>query len=166
LRGPARVKITDFTTPVTSELSTIKSIGTDMVYSPLLAIDDADAHIFGRYEWNNAPASAYKKFPEWTSVVLGTCTSEYELLRAIFRQAGCTIRCETGDIIMENDTVFAVHSCHSGPLVFRLPPDCRGLKDIYSGNTFMVSNGFVHTGYAKSKGDTRLFRKIKKNRLK
>lgn len=159
LRGPARVAITDFNTPLTRELATVRSIGTDMVYAPLLAIDDPAATVFGRYDWNQAPAAAVREFRDWTSVVLGTCTSEPELLRAILRNAGCTIRCETGDVIMENRSVLGLHAWHGGPQVLRLPPGCRGLQDLYSGNRFMVSDGFVHVGVV-GRGATRMFLKL------
>jgi len=161
LRGPAKIKITDFTTPVTRELATISTIGTELVYSPLLAIEDKDATVFGTYEWNEAPAAAYKCFPNWTSVVIGTSAAEFELLRRIFRQAGCTIRCEIGNIIMENQSILGVHTRHPGPLILRLPPECCGLKDLYSNNRFIENNGFVHLGYT-GKGDTRMFLKLKR----
>lgn len=160
LRGPAKIKITDFTTPVTRELATIKTIGTELVYSPLLAIEDKNANVFGIYEWNGVPAAAYKCFTNWTSVYIGTSTTEFELLRGIFRYAGCTIRCEVGNVIMENQSVLGVHTRHPGPLVLRLPSECCGLEDLYSGNRFMKNNGFVHLGYA-GKGETRIFLKLK-----
>lgn len=159
LRGPARVRITDFTMPMTRELATIRSLGTDFIYSPLLAIEDSEAKVFGRYEWNEMPAAACKTYRGWTSVVLGTCTSEPELLRAIMRNAGCTIRCETGDVIMENRSVLGVHAWHGGPLVLRMPLNCCGLQDLYSGNCFMADGGYVHIGYVE-RGETRVFRKI------
>lgn len=164
LRGPAKIKIIDFTTPVTRELTTVGTIGTDLVYSPLLTIEDKDATVFGIYEWNEAPAAAYKSFPNWTSVVIGTSTAEFELLRGIFRYAGCTIRCEIGNIIMENQSVLGIHTRHPGPLILRLPPKCIGLQDLYSGNRFMKNNGFVHLGDG-GKGETRVFLKLRDKTL-
>jgi hypothetical protein len=159
LRGPARVRVTDFSLPMTREMATSAYLGTDFVYSPLLRVDDEKAKLFGRYGWNDAPAAAIKGFSDWTSVVLGTCTAQHELLRGIFRQSGCTIRCETGDIVLENKSVLGLHFCHGGPVVLQLPAGCRGVRDLYSGNEFHVDQGRVHIGHV-SKGETRIFRKL------
>ena len=159
LRGPARVRITDFSVPITQEMSTNGFLGADFVYSPLLQVEDDEAELFGHYEWNDAPAAACKQLSDWTSVVLGTSTAQHELLRGIFRQSGCTIRCETGDIVLENRSVLGLHFCHGGPVVLQLPSGYRGVRDLYSGNEFHVDQGRVHIGHV-TKGETRIFRKL------
>lgn len=163
LRGPARIRITDFDTPVTRELVTVRALGTDMVYSPLLRVDDTEASVFGVYDWNGASAAAFRRHPDWTSVTIGTSTAEVELLRGIFRQAGCTVRCETGDVLVENRSILGLHIRQAGPQLLRIPPDCSGLEDLYTGRRFMVTGGAVHIGHGKGKGETRLFRKIGEN---
>jgi hypothetical protein len=160
LRGPARIRITDFDTPVTRDLQTAGHLGTDMVYAPLLEVGDPAARVFGRYVWNDVPAAAFREYADWTSVYLGTSTSEPELLRGICRNAGCTIRCETGDVLLENRSVLGLHIRQAGPQVLRLPPGYAGLEDLYTGRRFLVTDGAVHIGHSPGKGETRLFRKL------
>jgi len=160
LRGPGQVRITDFTTPMTRELTDAAHFGTQQVFEPLLVIDDTGATVFGQWVVNGAPAAAFKRFSGWTSVVLGTSTSHHRLMRAVFRDAGCGIRCESGDIVFENRSFFGLHACKGGPMVVRLA-DCEGLDDLYSGRRFMQQSGLIHLGSARRAGDTRLYRKLR-----
>ncbi len=145
LKAPAKVKITDYMTPMTCEMETTTSLGTDMVYSPLLIIEDEDATVFGRWIFNDAPASAFKRFPEWTSVVLGTGTSDRYLMRAVFKDAGCVVRCDNNDIVMENKSYIALHTFGPGPHLIYMP-ECEALINLFTDEIIEVVDGYAHAG--------------------
>jgi hypothetical protein len=157
-RGPAHVRVTDYATPMTRELDCTETFGTDMVFEPLLVVDDPDAVAFGAWTFNGLPAAAFKRCRGWTSVVLGTSTADRALLRAVFRDAGCTIRSEVGDIVYENRSVIAIHTCTWGSHILRVP-ECGALQDLFSGQVYAAEGGAVHLGRLHAY-QTRVYRKL------
>jgi hypothetical protein len=94
---------------------------------PLIYVDDSSATILGSYLKGRQPAFAVKRFPDWTSVYIGSPAPNAAVLRAIAQAAGAHQYVDGDDIVYANQSFVAVHTREAGRRVVSL----RRRSDVY-----------------------------------
>ena len=93
---------------------------------------DDDAVVIGRFSIHGEPALVYRDFPDWRSMYCATQFIGSDLLRAISKNAGCHIVCDTDDFIFVNHSYVSIHAATKGLKTLRFPR-LVSPRDIYSG---------------------------------
>ncbi|MCY2927136.1 MAG: hypothetical protein NT031_17225, partial [Planctomycetota bacterium] len=138
-RGAGRFAPSDYNLPCLREATAQAVLGTGAILSPRLIVDDPDAQIIARWP-DGEPAAAVREHPGWRAYYFPSPPNNAQILRAIFRQAGCHIYnaglCR--DVIYANKSLLAVHTNHYfQPLT--LPAPAR-VTDLFS-DTVVVEHG-------------------------
>jgi hypothetical protein len=105
--------------------------------TPLFAVDDPAAEIFGRYRASGHPAVARKIFSDHQAWYVAVPNKGEQPLRSILRSSGAHVYCYRGEIVYSGDGLLVVHmkeggthqiSLRSGKTVrFELPPGVHTL---------------------------------------
>jgi len=158
-RAPARWRIDGHHDPITANLPTFSEWGdfdrptttgfemnrdtmapwvpAPMMVNPLFYVDDSEctafrsATVLGSYLQGGQPAFAVKRFPEWTSVYLGSPAANAGLLRAVARAAGAHRYVDGDDIVYANRSFVAIHTREAGQrtVCLRAPSDAYEVFD-------------------------------------
>lgn len=121
-----RTLITEFDHPITRDLSPDTVIGSPTRYGPMLF--PRDGTMLGRAwtkQGRNHAGLAIKSMPGWHSLFTTAAPLPAALWRGIARFAGAHVWCDSGDIVLADRSIVAVHSTKSGPRTLRLPRSCR-----------------------------------------
>jgi hypothetical protein len=146
-RHPARIKIDNRQDPMTLDLIELDEFGdyerlvttgfqmnrdtmapwklAPTTVAPLFYVDDSSVIILGSYLQGGQPAFAVKRFPEWTSVYVGSPAPNAAVLRAIARAAGVHQYVAGDDIVYASESFVAVHTREAGErtVCLRQPAD-------------------------------------------
>jgi hypothetical protein len=87
---------------------------------PVFAIKDSKVVPLAHFKENNLTAIAKKDMGEWTSVFCSLPLQKSEMMRKIFKEAGCHIFSNDGDVIFSGGGIFAVHTKVGGKRHFTL----------------------------------------------
>ncbi len=113
----------------------------------------AGTNVLARFEPSGAPAIAVRR-DGWTSVYIGSLRCPPQLLRNIAQQAGVHIYLDSDDVLATDGRFLAVHACHAGPKLIRLPQPTR-VRDALSGTVIAERTDAVALDLKL--GETRLF---------
>ncbi|MDD5663445.1 MAG: hypothetical protein PHT71_04195 [Victivallaceae bacterium] len=96
-------------------------------------VNDPQSEVIARYAFDDAPAIAVKKFPNWTSVyVTASSGLSPELLNNIAKQAGAYRLCPPNMVQSSmNGSFLSIHAIKSGNITFSLPYQAR-VTDVHS----------------------------------
>lgn len=157
-RGVARFRIDDYNIPCMSEATAQMMLGTGVIVSPRLIVDDPKAQIIAHWP-DGLPAAAMKQHDGWTSYYFPVPPNNAQLFRAIFKNAGCHIYTHNTcrDIVYANRSLLAIHTTHYGQDV-RLPAPAR-ITDLFTGTVLSEKSDTIHLGKSwHFTGGTSLFR--------
>lgn len=97
-------------------------------------IEDPAATTFARFSENGRSAMAFKRFADWTSIVLAAPNSlGGDLLNNIAKQAGAFVCGEAGQSVFMNGNFISIHCMKSGPFTIKLPPDRSKVMEPFTG---------------------------------
>ncbi len=161
-----RTLITNFTHPITAGLNADTVIGGPLAYGPALYPKDGTA--LGA-AWTklgfNYTGLAVKEFGngagkgrgegDWASVFTTAVPVPAAIWRNLARYSGEHVYCETGDILMADSSIVALHSVRSGEKRIELPSNCR-IHDVVSGT--LVSDNASSIAFKMEEPGTRIFR--------
>jgi len=89
-------------------------------HPPVYVINDKEASPIAHFKEKNLTAIATKKENGWTSVFCSLPLQKAGLMRQIFRDAGCHIFSDSGDVIYSGGGIFCVHTKNGGKRAFNL----------------------------------------------
>jgi hypothetical protein len=124
----SRLYLANFDHPITANLPSNLSWGTDSLIGPVVYADDPDAITLGRLFPPHAlprvvgefPGFVLKKFPGWTSVFASAPNAPSDVLRNISSYAGCHIYNDDNDVLYANSHYLMIHTAKAGVRRFRL----------------------------------------------
>lgn len=126
--------ITNFTHPITREVSQEVFWGTNSPLGPLFHLEDQDATVLGQVVYSLGrckPGMAVKEFPDWTSVYVAAPNVPAPVLRGIARSAGVHLYSDAGDVLHATPELLSVHTVAGGTRTFRLPKRAEAVYDLY-----------------------------------
>lgn len=146
-RDAARLTIKDYNLPCMREMPAATVLGSGVVVSPRLIIDDPGAEIIATWP-DGQPAAAVKKHDGWTAYYFPVPPNNAWLFRAIFREAGCHIYTNKvcRDIVYANKSLLAIHSSHYGQAI-ELPGPAR-VTDLFTGKVVVENGQRINLGRA------------------
>lgn len=114
---------------------------------PMTIIDDPSAQPIARTEGTNQVVVARKKLANATAWLGTLSLHDAQLLRAIFREAGCHVYDDAGDSVLAGAGLLVVHTVDGGPRTLRLrggeaikvvlPPRSTSVYDAATGRALM-----------------------------
>jgi hypothetical protein len=99
-------------------------VGHEHVWGDLFFVDDPQATALGRVESRNEVALALKRLDGWTSVYTVNPVLPSRLLRALARDAGAHIYCDSDDVLYASRSYLTLAVDHAGKRVVSLPRRC------------------------------------------
>ena len=122
--------------------------------SPLFAVTDPDAEIWGRYAESGAAAVARKTLEDCTSYYCAVGNLSHRVLRKIVRNAGVHIYYEGDDPVYVNDRLLAIHAVEGGSVTLHLPRDCSA-EELFDGGSYTTTDRKLIVEIPK--GEVKLF---------
>ena len=133
--------VTDFSHPITQDVSQELFWGTTRSLAPLFHLEDDDANTtvlgnvigsLGRIQ----PGLGVKTFnagtkDAWNSVYVATPNVPSPVLRGVARFAGVHLYNEDGDVLYATPRFVAAHTVKGGPRTFKLPQPAEVVYDLY-----------------------------------
>jgi hypothetical protein len=161
-----RVLLTNFSHPITAGLKADTVIGGPLAYGP--ALYPGDGTVLGA-AWTQqgrtyaglavktfgAGAGKGKGAGDWASVFATAIPIPADLWRNLARYAGEHVYCESGDVLMADRTIVALHSVQPGPKRIALPEPCR-VWDVITGK--QVARRVSAITFTLAEPGTRIFR--------
>ncbi len=134
--------VTDFTHPITQDVSQELFWGTNRALAPIFHLEDDDANTTnlgdvigsgGRCQ----PGLGVKTFnagtkDAWNSVYVATPNVPSPVLRGIARFAGVHLYNDDGDVLYATPRFVAAHTVKGGPRTFKLPQPAEVVYDLYN----------------------------------
>jgi len=144
-----RVLISDFTHPITRGLAADTVLGGPLSYGPLLFPKDGTplgkawtkqgrnytglaVKSFGKGARTETPAVTGLGAGDFAAVFTTAAPLPAELWRGIARFAGAHVYCDSGDVLMADSSVVALHSLKTGPKRIVLP-GTYNVQDVVTG---------------------------------
>jgi len=91
---------------------------------PRFHVTDDRALVLARYVRGGQVGSAMRRFPDWTSVFVGSPAVPALLLRRLAQLAGVHLYLDTDDVVYHNASLLVVHTASAGVRDVRLPRPC------------------------------------------
>jgi hypothetical protein len=131
---PSYIHITNFTYPLTKNLSQDLTWGTDSLLAPLFHVEDPEAVELGQVVYSQGRCRvgyALKEFPEWNSIFSSVPNLPAPVLREIARFAGVHLYSDRGDVLYATSELLAVHTLSGGKRRFVLPERVEVVYDLF-----------------------------------
>ena len=156
--------ITNFSHPITEDLSQDLFWGADSRLVPMFYIDDPEAVILGEAVFAQGtckPGFGLKKFRDWNSIYISVPDIPASVLRGIARFAGVHLYNDQGDVLSVSSELLSVHTVCGGKRTFRLPIRVEVVYDLFEKKIIAentdcfevmlppVSTAFYYTGKAQ-----------------
>ena len=153
---PRRVLISDFGHPITRGLPADTLLGSPLAYGPLLFPTNGMAlGMAWTKQGLNLPGLAAKDMGGWTSVFTTVVPLPAGLWRNLARVSGTHVYAETGDVIVADSSVVALHSLEPGPKRILLP-ELSTVWDVVTGQPVAQSANEIR--FTLDAPGTRVFR--------
>lgn len=153
----AHVYISNFTHPITVDLPTTTTWGTDARLGPLFTVADPACTTLGAVVINQGrcePGFVIRQEPDWTSVYSAAPNLPPNVLRELARYAGVHIYSESEDVLYADRSFIAIHTVRSGRKVIHLPYSAD-VREVFE-NLQLGTDCATFTDQVKA-GDTRLY---------
>jgi len=122
--------------------------------SPLFAVEDAEAEVFGRYAERGEAAMAVTDAGGFRSVFVGGLTLPASVYANIARDCGIHLYCDAGDVVYTDGRFLSITATSEGEKEIRLP-GASTVTDVYSGSVETESDSFR---VQLRLGETRVYR--------
>jgi len=121
-----------------------------------VAENQPDVRCSANYAGSNLGGMATKRMAGWTSVVFCGVRFGPEIFRALARESGAHIHCDSNDSISGSTGYIAISALSTGEKALRFPKKVD-LADIFTGQR--IANGVEQYTFKMTKGETRILLK-------